>query len=102
MRGPPVVSFELVDFWPKIYLILYPSLGKLTTHIAITKGAWHYNDVEEACYRPNPSQSNFCVIGTMGIDFFRISCSKYLNFVTRMQPKESDSTWWRGCTSGDK
>jgi hypothetical protein len=56
---------------PKIYLILYPSLGKLTTHIAITKGAWHYNDVEEACYRPNPSQSNFCVIGTMGIDFFK-------------------------------
>ena len=33
-----------------------------------TKGAWYYNDVEETCYRPNPSQSNFC--RTMGIDFY--------------------------------
>ena len=24
-----------LDFWPKIYLILYPSLGTLITHIAI-------------------------------------------------------------------
>ena len=25
------------DFWPKIYLILYPILGNLTTHIAVLK-----------------------------------------------------------------
>ena len=28
-------SFKHVVFWPKIYLILYPSFGNLTTHIAI-------------------------------------------------------------------
>ena len=31
-----IISFECyVDFWPKIYIILYPSLENLTTHIAI-------------------------------------------------------------------
>ena len=30
-----IISFEHVDFWPKIFLILYPSLGNLTTHITI-------------------------------------------------------------------
>ena len=27
--------YSNVDFWPKIYLILYPSLGKMTIHTAI-------------------------------------------------------------------
>ena len=30
-----IFSFEYVDFWPKIFLILYPSLGILTTQITI-------------------------------------------------------------------
>ena len=28
-----IISFEYVDFWPKICIILYNSLEKLTTHI---------------------------------------------------------------------
>ena len=28
-------SFEYVDFWAKFEIIFYPSLGNLTTHIAI-------------------------------------------------------------------
>jgi hypothetical protein len=30
-----IISFEYVDFWPRIYLNLYPYLGNLITHIAI-------------------------------------------------------------------
>ena len=33
-----LISFEYVDFWQKIYLILWPSLENLTTYIAIMKG----------------------------------------------------------------
>ena len=29
------MSYGYVDFWPKIYSILYPSLGNSTTHITI-------------------------------------------------------------------
>ena len=33
-----IISIEhYVDFWPKNLLIFYPSLGNLTTHIAIAK-----------------------------------------------------------------
>ena len=31
--------FEYVDFWPKVFLILYTSLGNLTTHITIANNA---------------------------------------------------------------
>ena len=32
-----IASFENVDCWPKIYLILHPSLENLTTHITINQ-----------------------------------------------------------------
>ena len=31
-----LISFENIGFWPKIYLILYPSLENSTTHITTT------------------------------------------------------------------
>jgi hypothetical protein len=31
-----LISFENIGFWPKIYLILYPSLENSTTQITIT------------------------------------------------------------------
>ena len=31
--------FEYVDFWPKVYLTLYTSLGNLTTHTTIANNA---------------------------------------------------------------
>jgi hypothetical protein len=31
-----IISFEDIDFWPKIFLILYPSLKNSTIHIIIT------------------------------------------------------------------
>ena len=30
-----MISMKYLDFWPKMYLILYPSLRNLTTHITI-------------------------------------------------------------------
>ena len=33
-----IFSLEYVDFWAKIYLILHPSLEKLTTHITVLLG----------------------------------------------------------------
>ena len=30
-----IIFLEYVDFWSKIYLIVYPFLGNLTTHITI-------------------------------------------------------------------
>ena len=30
-----IISFEDIDLWPKIYLILYPSLENTTTHTTI-------------------------------------------------------------------
>ena len=29
------ITYVYVDYWPKIYLFLYPSLGNVTTHIAM-------------------------------------------------------------------
>ena len=39
-----MISLENVDFWSKIYLILHPSFGNLTTHIAIpfNNSLWHH------------------------------------------------------------
>ena len=30
-----IISFEGIDFWPRIFLILYPSIENSTTHITI-------------------------------------------------------------------
>ena len=35
-----IIFFDYVDFWQKIYLILYLSLRNLTSHIAIMESMW--------------------------------------------------------------
>ena len=43
-----IPSFEYVDFWPKIYLILYPSFGDLTTHVTIMLKEASFGDANES------------------------------------------------------
>ena len=35
-----IIYFEYVDFGPKMYLLLYPTLGNLTTHITTINNQW--------------------------------------------------------------
>ena len=36
IRKNTIISLEHVYLWPKIYVILYPSVGNLTTHLLQT------------------------------------------------------------------
>ena len=42
-----MISLEYVDFWPKIYLILYLSIGNLKTQVAIARGTLLSNNDEK-------------------------------------------------------
>ena len=39
-----IISFEDIDFWPRIYLIWYPSLENSTTHITIVQANLNFFD----------------------------------------------------------
>ena len=41
------ISLEYVDLWPKIYLILYLSIGNLKTQVAIARGTLLSNNDEK-------------------------------------------------------
>ena len=43
-----IISFDLPNFWLKIYLILYPSLRKLLAHTAILVAPYFLVVIEEA------------------------------------------------------
>jgi hypothetical protein len=43
-----IISFDLLNFLPKIYLILYPSLRKLLIHTAILVAPYFLAAIEEA------------------------------------------------------
>ena len=65
-----IFSFEYVDFWPKIFLILYPSLGILTTQITIvchgqyfkckTPEGGYYRNLEKKWEEENLMNIHFC------------------------------------------
>ena len=62
------MSFDYLDFWLNIYLILYPSLWNLTTHIAMLctakhkcmtfKWAWNQSYISQVLYTLDLSYGN--------------------------------------------
>ena len=43
-----MTPFEYVDFWAKMFLILHPSFGNLTTHITIMLKEASFGDDDES------------------------------------------------------
>ena len=71
------ISLEYVDLWPKIYLILYLSIGNLKTQVAIARGTLLSNNDEKNLSIVCKWKGNYCYCIHLSESYCHLTRKKY-------------------------